>query len=236
MDFVCDFVADKKMRQYVKDLIQEGLYHKIDGCVVSREFPERELSASSYDEYFKNNLRYGNTQHKYIKPLFSLACKHANSFNSILEVGAGFGHGIERIVNKFHPSRYVAYEFSLRAANQLRAIGARLNCQFEVRQETFQNVDCSGFDCVIGCEVLEHINWDRAFLSSLPSGCFVMFSVPIAHAFNHVRAFLLPDSIWYRYHDLLDILEIQTVYSKKNVRPKWWVGCARRKGRKNGDT
>lgn len=226
--FVCDFKIDKQHRARINKGLEDKTYYEDNGYIVSVEFPKRELGVSSYDKYFDTNVKYGKHEHKYAKPLCRLAKEHARSFKAILEVGAGFGFGIERLVNTFKPEKYVAYEFSKPAAKRIRSVVKRIKCKSEVHEETFKGIDCSSFDCVVACEILEHINWDREFIESLPSGCMLLMSLPLFHAFNHVRGYFLPNSIWYRYHDLLDILEIQTVLGK-NGKPKWWIVCAKRK-------
>jgi len=103
--------------------------------------------------------------------------------------------------------------------------------------KSFKNIsaeEIKKYDCIISLEVLEHINWDKEFLSSLSPSTWVFLSVPRIHDSTHVRAYLTPDSIAYRYKDILNIYEIREVkriihFKSKHNYPLIWGIASQRK-------
>ncbi|MEC0685312.1 SAM-dependent methyltransferase, partial [Bacillus haynesii] len=80
-------------------------------------------------------------------------------------------------------------------------------------------------------EVLEHIEKDKAFLSSLPQGSDMVISVPNYDSRAHVRHFKHIDEVIERYDGILDFQNSEKVVIKTSERLKneiYLLNCKKR--------
>lgn len=221
-----DFVMTEEYNAYVKEQIEPRIDFLLapDGTPISKEYPEKESGPKLYNKVWKRKPQRDNI-HPYMPVMVELCKKYSPNIKDVLEVGAGFGNLAIMVIEALDLSSYTAYEFS-KAYKSIEERFEKVPIETHVISESFR--ECSNlerFDCVIATEVFEHIYWDIEFILKIPKDTHLYFSVPAKHAKDHVRAFLLPDSIWARYHDLLEIYEIRTVCLHENF-PKWWCVAA----------
>ena len=163
--------------------------------------------------------------------------KYYNNPINVLEIGPGTGQFAEMYVNRFKPESYALYENS---KPMVKRIKKRFKIEgftkINIKKKNFKDLSkskLSKYDCVISLEVFEHINWDREFLDLLSYKTWVFFTVPRIHGDIHTRAYLTPDSIFYRYKNILDIHTIREVkriihFNSKHNYPMHWVIVAQR--------
>jgi len=219
---IIDFKIDKNYKAILKKRLKKGIIYKNEyNILISKEYPERELG----DKHYYDRLIREKDKRKarpYEIPLIELFALHKNKVDAVLEVGAGLGDFAHKFIERFAPRKYTIYEFSdiCKYITKPNSI-----CDFTVYQKSFKDINPTGYDLIIACEVLEHINWDLEFLRRLKTGVYVLFSVPNKPSKGHVRFFPLPESIIHRYSSYMDILEIKTAFWKNN--PKWWCVLAK---------
>ena len=222
-DYKTNFKIDKVKQKYIdNELKTKKFFYNEDGVIVSKEYSKREAGHSYYSKDWKKQKNTGKF-HAYKKSMMGLCERYYPSSNNPLEVGGGCGTWAEAFINKFNPDNYTVYEFSS-SIEEIKKRVKGLSANVTIRNKTFRDIsskELEKYDCVMALEVLEHINWDREFLSKIKSGTWVFISVPVPQAkTEHVRAYLTPDSVAYRY-DMLKIHEIKGVLrSKKSIR-KW---------------
>ncbi len=220
-NYKTNFKLDIYRQKFINKTIKNGkFYINKDNIILSKEYPENEIKNLNSDSYSKKKFK--DKKRKYYIIIEKL-CKqyYPNSIN-VIEVGAGTGRFAKMYISKFKPKNYILYDSS---KLMIRRIKKKLKTQnftkIIIKNKSFKNIsELNKYDCVIALEALEHINWDKEFLSSISHGTWVFFSVPRVHAFNHVRAFLTPDSITYRYKDILNIYEIREVRRNINFKSK----------------
>ena len=235
-NYKTNFICDKERRKYIRKVMIKGKFYKNeDGVIVSKEYPKNEgrdqdVKFFSYEKDFRDKKR------DYYIPMLNLCDKYYPIATRIIEVGAGTGYFSNKYIKKFKPKRYIFYENSKAMVSKIKKrMRVQKFTKTHIYNESFRNrKELKKYDCVIALEVLEHVGWDKEFLSLVAPLTWVFFSVPRLHAFNHVRAFLTPDSIAYRYKDILDICEIREVKRKIHFKsrhnyPIHWVVAARKK-------
>jgi len=238
-NYKTDFKIDKIRQRYIdRELDSKKFFYNEEGIIVSKEYSKREVGSKYYSKAWKSQ-RNPEKFHAYKRSMMDLCKKYYSSFNNILEVGGGFGTWAEAFIKEFEPERYTVYEFS----SAVKKIKKRLKnspIDIIIHNTTFKDIplkELEQYDCVIALEVLEHINWDREFLSKIKPGTWVFISVPVPQASTeHVRAYLTPDSVAYRYRKMLKIYEIREVTKGKKSCRKWhhhyplfWSVVAQRK-------
>jgi len=139
----------------------------------------------------------------YYSPMLNLCNKHHPTVTGVIEVGAGTGYFSNMYIRKFKLKRYTFYENSGAMVAKIRQrMKVQKFTKTRIYNESFRNISTKELkkcDCILALEILEHISWDKKFLLLIIPSTWIFFSVPRIHAFNHVRAFLTPDSIAYRY-------------------------------------
>ena len=230
-NYITDLQITDAYSQYLSEQISSRASFLLspNGTPVSKEYPENESASKFYDKIWKRKPKY-NAVHPYMPVIVDLYKKYSQNVSNILEVGAGFGNLAVMLIEAKKPLSYTAYEFS-KAYKHIEKLfkNIPMDCETHVYAESFR--ECSNiekYDTFIATEIFEHIFWDIEFILKIPKGASLFFSVPTKHGKGHVRAFLLPESVWLRYHDFLDILEIKTVCLHEGI-PKWWCVAAKKK-------
>jgi hypothetical protein len=233
-NYKTDFFLDEKRQEFIKKEIDKGsFYVNEEKIIISREYKFHERT----DKFYNKEIKKGRMKHKdrrYYSKILRLCEKYYYNFSNVIEIGAGTGFFSKLFIDKFSPKRYTAYEFS-KSADIFREKVKSLSTEIILKKESFKNVeDINLYDCVIALEIFEHINWDKEFLLSIPSDKWVFFSVPVIQDKQHVRAFLTPDSIAYRYKDVLNIYEIlesvrdiSHIYKNNHYYPTHWAIAAK---------
>lgn len=227
--YKCDFLLTKKRMEYIYKIVRKGDFYIKNGIVISKEFPKRELGRLSYDaERRKGRAR--DKPRKQYKYVLKLCRKYNHNFNNVLEVGAGFGYFAEMFIMEFKPQKYTLYEFSSETISTIERRMEKFPTETVIRNETFKNItDVHQYDCIIAQQVLEHINWDKDFLKKIKPKTWVFLSLPTVQGYCHVRAFLTPDSIAYRYRKILKIYEIRHIPRSRIYKyPHQWAIVARK--------
>ena len=205
-------------KQYVEKSIKMGkFYRNKDSVVVSREYPNKEMTSEAEDKIYNKNHK--DKPRKYYGITNKLCKKYYPNPSCVLEVGSGSGYFAKKYINCLKPKKYVACDFCKMAILRMKKrIKMTENTKIQIKYKNINDIrkiDLEKFDCVIALEVLEHVTKDLKFLSKINKGTWVFLSVPRIYGYNHVRAFLTPDSICYRYRKLLNIYEIRE--DKRNI-------------------
>ena len=121
------------------------------------------------------------------KPEFDFAAQYVKSEDDVLEIGAGKGSFAKKIQSK----RYTGLEYSQQAIRFAQANGVRLIAQ---SIENYSKENKQQHDIVCNFQVLEHVSYVNAFLSSsvdcLKPGGLMIISVPSSDSFSrYVRNF-----------------------------------------------
>jgi len=237
MDFnyKTNFKCGEERQKYIEKTVRNGKFcENKDGVVISKEYPKNEKNNLNSKFYKQDNFK--DKKREYYIEVLKL-CKNYHSFTNILEVGAGTCFFAKTYINKFKPNSYTIYDSSdVMCKRSRKKLEGKSSTNINIYNNSFKDIsaeELTKYDCVIALEVLEHINWDKEFLFSIAPETWIFFSVPRIHSFNHVRAFLTPDSIAYRYKSILDIYEIREVkrdihFKSKHNYPIHWVVAARR--------
>ena len=189
---------------------------------------ENEVGPEQYDNHWSCKCSYIQ-EHPYEKHMVEMIKRSGYKPVNILEVGAGFGFTLIKVLQELKPKTYVAYEFSS-AIYHIRGLlyNFKSNCEVFLFQKTFRYIhNPKPYDCVIALEIFEHITWDLEFIERLSPGTKVFFSLPNKPGKFHVRHFENEKEITDRYESLLDFEEITFVPNK------WWIINSTRKD-KNG--
>lgn len=232
-EFVTDFKMNKKRRDYIKKYLKKGKFLIKSNIVISKKFPERYKKRG----YYNRKIRKGDfiDRNKQYFPIMANLCeKYYKNFNNILEIGAGFGRFVDIFVRKFNPKYYDVCEFSEASKGiyeYIKLLPEEITTDIKIIEKSFMDiVDLRQYDALIAIEVLEHTMYDKIFLDRLKKGTFVFFAVPTRHAEAHVQAFLTPNSVWYRYKDILKIYEIKEIMKPKVIDyPTQWGVVAEKK-------
>ena len=233
-DYIKKFDMSEDRKRYIeKVLLTKQFYRNEDDIIVSEEYPENEQNSNSENNFDKNGFGIDKNRRHYT--IIKKLCKQYYPFpKQVLEVGAGTGYFAKIFIDKFIPQKYAVYEFSKSFKIIRKKFKEERRTKVVIHNKSFKDLsskELEQYDCVIALEVLEHINWDREFLSKIKPGTWVFISVPRIHGYNHVRAFLTPDSIAYRYRDILKIHEIKEVKRSINFKSKhnypliWAAAC-----------
>lgn len=104
-----------------------------------------------------------------------------NRKSNVLEVGAGDGHFLRSIIERFGFYNVIATDIS---ADELKKAKRNLegcNVVFEKENAESLTFDSNSFDLVIACEVLEHINDPQKAILELKrvSKKYILISVPV---------------------------------------------------------
>jgi 2-polyprenyl-3-methyl-5-hydroxy-6-metoxy-1,4-benzoquinol methylase len=216
-------------RKYVRQQIKSKK-HIIgeDGVPVSLEYLDRERDKEFYDESWATHPDRDKIA-SYMVETANLISEHNGDPKRVLEVGAGCGGMVVEFFNRFNPEKYVAYEFSDAAKKITQKVTDNELKNVSVIQDSFKDLnDFSEYDTIIALEIFEHIGWDLEFISKIPSGKWLFFSVPVKHAKDHVRAFIDHKSIVKRYGDMLDVKEVRSLCLHKDMY-KWWCVASQKK-------
>jgi len=224
-NYITNFELNSIKKEFINTVLKKEAFYINDYNIIeSKEFPKNEFKndSKSYNKLWKES-QWKDKDRIYYGEMIKL-CKKYGTFNNILEVGAGFGWFSKIFIKYNNPECYSIYETSTVAFDKMKKKFVNLPNNINIYNKSFKNIpseELVKYDCVIALEVLEHINWDKEFLSSISTETWIFFSVPRIHSFNHVRAFLTPDSIAYRYKDILDIYEIREIikYREKKYKP-----------------
>ena len=225
--FKCDFLPHRQYVSHINNSLRKGHCVLKDGFLVSVEQDGRELGGEAYDDVFQKKIEAFNHSLPYYGEIIKLARKYKLAPKNVLEIGAGFGSFAVEFVDRMNPIKYVACEFAPFPFSFLRDRSKKSN--FSPLHKNIYDLSADyveTFDCVIALEVLEHIKNDLGFLNKVSSGADILMTLPTQESFNHVRMFLLPCSVWERYHKVIDIKEIAAIYierGKKTRCPKWWA-------------
>jgi len=211
-----DFNIDKTKQKIIDKMIEKKeFYINKDGIIVSKNYSKHERNHKYYNNKYKKN-RWRDKYHQSYGVIKDLCKEYYPDAKNILELGAGFGHFAEIFIDYFNPKSYTIYEFS----STVKEIESRLinkSCDISIKNEDFRNIsNIEKYDCVIAMSVLEHIKWDREFLNKIKTNSWVFLSLPVTQAFEHVRGYLTPDSIVYRYRKILDVFEIRQIQRPKS--------------------
>jgi len=236
MSIIIKFKDSIHRQNFVEKQIKTGeFYRDGNGVVLSNEYPENEKNNLGSEIYSEKNFKNKKRDHYF--EIISLSKAYYSSPTTVLEVGAGTGCFARMYINKFNPKKYVFYEYSKPMVKRIhKEFKKQGDTEIDVKRKSFKNIskqELSKYDCIMALQVFEHINWDREFLSSISPGTWIFFSVPRIVNEHHVRAFLTPDSIIYRYKDILDIKEIREIKrvihfkSKHNYPLKWAIAAKR---------
>ena len=228
IDEIKQKVIDKKIRK-------KEFYINNEGVIISKERSKNERNSKYYNSKYKEKKKR-DKYHQAYGVMKDLCKKYYSNPINVLEVGAGFGTFAKMFIDAFNPKSYTLYEFS----SIVKKIKKKFNnesCKIYIKNEDFREIDdMDKYDCVIAMSVLEHIKWDKEFLNKIKSNSWVFLSLPVTHAFEHVRGYLVPDSIFYRYEKILDIYEIRqilrpktSIYKPHLIYPTHWGVVAKKK-------
>ncbi len=243
-DYKTNFKINEKRQLHInKKIKNRDFCINKDGIIVSNEYPENERNNKQYNNYYRNKKK----EEKHIsknkiknKPYYNIALKLFNKYcfdmtKNILEIGAGNGCFAKRFIKKFKPKIYDVYESSFFACEMIKKKLIIINEETEINIciRNFKKVNnLEKYGCVIALDVLEHINDDIKFLEKFKENTWVLMSLPTSLNIKHVRSFLTPDSIAYRYRNILRMYQI-IEQSKKNKYPKRYIVMAKKnKGEK----
>ncbi len=205
------------------------IYKNNDNIYISKEFPNKEEEAKSYNAIWKRSSSHMLTK-KYEGTILNLITNLIGSeIKNVLEIGAGFGNLAYSIIDNICVNTYCCYEFS----NAYRYIKKpkKSTCNLKVYNKTFQYLtekDLKEYQLIVATEIFEHINWDLEFISKLKRSTILAVTIPTFPAKNHVRFFPVIESIYCRYKNYLDIIPTPTCIKKGN-KLRWWCFLARRK-------
>lgn len=185
---------------------------------------ENEVDAEQYDKHWSERKAYIK-EHPYMQPMITMIEQSGCKLKNVLEVGAGFGFAAVKIIQKFDPETYVAYEFSSAIYHLMGMLrNFKSNCEVFLFKKSFRDMACPElYDCVIAMEIFEHITWDLEFVKRLSPGTKVFFSLPTHPSKFHVRHFETEKEVRDRYESILNINEIIFVPDK------WWCIDSTRK-------
>jgi len=236
-DYITNFKVNEHRQRFINSVIDEGkFYVNKEGVVISKEYPKNEKNNKNSELYSSKNFKNKNRTHYF--DTIKMCNKYYNNSINVLEVGPGTGQFAEMYVNKFKPKSYTFYEDSKPMVKRIKKrFKTEVFTKLHIKEKSFKDLPTSKlsrYDCVISLEVFEHINWDKEFLFALSPKTWVFFSVPRIHGDVHTRAYLTPDSIFYRYKDILDIHVIKEVrrvihFKSKHNYPMHWVIVSQRK-------
>jgi 2-polyprenyl-3-methyl-5-hydroxy-6-metoxy-1,4-benzoquinol methylase len=144
-----------------------------------------------YDDVFENgeywNDKSGNF-HSLWDKIWSLV-----KGENVLDLGCGPGLFAKRMPRNVN---YTGVDFSEYAVNKVRELGFKailMDLETDI-------INFNGYDCVILCEVLEHIDNDIELLRSIPKGILIVGSVPMFDDESHVRYFKSVEEVKNRYN------------------------------------
>jgi SAM-dependent methyltransferase len=137
-----------------------------------------------YDDVFKNGV-YWNEHSENFYPLWDEIWRVINSggYDRIIDLGCGPGLFLKR--NPEAVIDYLGVDFSPYAVEKVNEMGFDAIIM-DLETET---PDYSYFNCVVMCEVLEHIENDIELINSVPEGVAIVGSVPMFDDESHVRYF-----------------------------------------------
>lgn len=153
-----------------------------------------------YDEVFKNG-EYWNERSFHFHNLWDKVWSLVEGDN-VLDIGCGPGLFVQRMPGKVN---YTGIDFSEYAVNEVKKLGYKavlMDLETELP-------DFKGFDCVILCEFLEHIENDIQLFNSIPEGVCIVGSVPKFDDESHVRYFNSVEKVIERYGEFDLIFEFE---------------------------
>lgn len=137
--------------------------------------------------------------------------------HAVLEVGCGSGVLAEMLIAD--GLTYDGFDFSPVAVENARSRSPE--GRFFVADATRPSAYDRSYDCIVCCEVLEHIDGDLAAVQHWKSGACCVCSLPNFDYESHVRFFRSEDQIRQRYGGLLDISQIARVPSSASANLSW---------------
>jgi 2-polyprenyl-3-methyl-5-hydroxy-6-metoxy-1,4-benzoquinol methylase len=232
--YITNFVFNQKMKKRMKQIVEKKLFYKNkNGIYISKYFPNNQKKSTFYSNSIKIKERLDKKYRSQYYAILKLCRKYypSTSNNNILEVGAGFGRFAELFIKKFKPNNYTICEFALEAEKTIikKMEPLKRYTNIHIKIEDMFKLEVSNYNCIFAMEVLEHIRKDIMFLNKINKNSMVFISVPSIHGVSHVRAFLTPDSIQYRYKDILQFIEINNANPKKDKYPVIWAAVAIKK-------
>lgn len=138
---------------------------------------------------------------------------------TIVDIGCGTGRFAKLLYDKGY-RKYLGIDFSKGMLEEAK----RYNPSFtfiegNVYDEAIVRM-LQKYHVFVLLEVLEHIEKDKAFLSSLPQGSDMVISVPNYDSRAHVRHFKHIDEVIERYDGILDFQGTEKVVIKTSERLK----------------
>lgn len=167
-------------------------------------------TAEFYDEVFSQAAEYrlGWRESTYSSVWLALIELLRNQrVQSILDLGCGPGQFADCVAEMLPGVNYFGVDFSAVAVERARDRHPDFRfVQLELPVASYEQF--SPFDAVVCTEVLEHIEADVPVIRPIPSGTFVVFTVPNFDSFGHVRVFKSAAEVSDRYSELFRELHI----------------------------
>lgn len=167
-----------------------------------------EQKSKYYDNIYRDSVKYA-LPYGLINyfPVWDKASEWVSPGDSVLDIGCGTGQFAKLLYDKYgYNISYTGVDFS----------GVAIKMARELSAYPFLWMDA--FKCIkntdkyrnkyIMIEFLEHIDEDIKFMSLIPAGKDIIFSVPNYESKAHVRTFKKQSDIVDRYGDLISISEV----------------------------
>jgi 2-polyprenyl-3-methyl-5-hydroxy-6-metoxy-1,4-benzoquinol methylase len=147
----------------------------------------------------------------------------------IVDIGCGTGR-FARLLSNNGYTEYWGVDFSEVRVNEARRYTPEFKFSVGNIFDHWVGEKIKNSNVFVLLEVLEHIDNDIDFLSSLPAGGYVIFSVPNYNSAAHVRFFKDVDDVIKRYNEVIDFSsgKILTIKRKRPGRMIYLFSCVKR--------
>lgn len=175
--------------------------------------PKTAAPAEFYDRLFDNPATpflHPTSESPYLA-MYQAVVRLVPKGRSMVELGCGAGQLAEMV--RMRARSYIGLDFSPAMIEQARryVTGGDFRL-FDLRTDPIPPADV-----YIATEVLEHLDDDLGLLARLPTGSWVILTVPSFDSESHVRTFPKPGDARRRYGDLLLIDADEIVERKPGV-------------------
>ena len=179
----------------------------------------QEMPFQWYDMIYRDERMYSLPAcESLMYPVYKRVAECLGAREKVLDLGCGTGQ-LSHLLN----GRYaLGVDFSpvaVEKAKSLNPVGKFFLADL-YKPSTYELAD---YDCVVLCEVMEHLEHDLAVLGFIKSGMHIVFTVPNYITYSHVRGFVDEEHIRERYEAMLDIRSISYELMDRVENWKVWV-------------
>lgn len=149
-----------------------------------------EKGSDYYDGIYKVSKKYrGGYEGSHYLSMWTKTTEWIDAKSSIIDIGCGTGQYALFLFHNVSGMKYYGCDFSAEAIEQALRRGLPATYTFGKIDINSQILDFFPFSVVIMLEFLEHVKNDIDFLSKIPTGKHIIFSVPNFNSLGHVRYF-----------------------------------------------